>query len=106
MSTSRAGDPDTQRIWLGINGNYCRVGGKVNWDPAGAPVLVEYLAGWPVLVLRLVRDARRTRLQTAMQIRKSSWHAHLPRERLGIPTQFRIDAAASRRCLRSEGDTC
>jgi hypothetical protein len=39
-----------------------------------------------------------------MQVRKTSWHAHLPRQRLGIPEHFVIGAAASRRCLRTEGD--
>lgn len=68
-------------------------------------MLVEYLTGWPVLTLRLVAACRRRRVQTAIQIRKSSWHAHLPRERLGIPAQFTIGATASRSCLRRDGDT-
>lgn len=66
--------------------------------------MVEFLAGWPVLKFRLVGERHRSQVQTAMQIRKSSWHAHLPRERLGIPARFNIDATKSRSCLRCEGD--
>jgi hypothetical protein len=94
---------DSSGIWLSVNGRYGRVGGKVNWD-RNAPALVEFLTGWPVLSFRLVQGARRTQTQTTMQMRKSSWHAHLPRERLGVPTRFRISAGASRGCLRIDGD--
>jgi hypothetical protein len=94
---------DNARIWLSVNRNYGRVGGRVNWV-GDAPERVEFLTGWPVLRLRLVRATRRTRLQTAMQIRKSSWHAHLPHAWLGVPEQFMIDAAGSRSCLRRDGD--
>jgi len=95
---------DRARIWLSARGTYGRIGGDVNWAAGEEPLVVEYLAGWPILKVRLVRGRRRSRVQTAMQIRKSSWHAHLPRERLGIPTKFKISAAASRNCLCCEGD--
>jgi hypothetical protein len=95
---------DSTRTWMSVAENYGRIGGSISWGVKDAPVLVEYLTGWPVVTLRLVNVLRRARVQTAMQIRKSSWHAHLPRERLGIPTRFVIGAAASRSCLRREGD--
>jgi hypothetical protein len=104
MTTSSQAEPDSARIWLSVHGGYGRIGGVVNWLATEGPLLVEYQTAWPVLGVRLVKERRRSRVQTALQIRKSSWHAHLPRERLGVPAQFRIDATASRNCLRREGD--
>ncbi|MCP1829120.1 hypothetical protein J2R76_005820 [Bradyrhizobium sp. USDA 4532] len=92
-------------IWLSLGEGYARVGGSVNWDPERGPLWVEFLTGWPVLTIQLAAGSRRARLRTTMQIRKSSWHAHLPRGRLGIPDRFVIGSAASRKCLRQQGDT-
>jgi hypothetical protein len=90
--------------WLSFRDGYNRIGGRVTWATE-EPRWVEYLSGWPVLKVRVAGRKSRSLVQSAMQIRKSSWHAHLPRERLSIPAKFKMNALDSRICLRQEGDT-
>src|SRR6516162_7144239 len=90
-------------MWLSIRGAYGRVGGPVLCDSADAARFVEFQPDWPILRIRLVNQARRSRIQTAVQARKSSWHAHLPRRRLGIPSGFVVTARKAQDRLRREG---
>jgi len=92
-------------FWLTISDRYARVGGRVWWqDTTEAPRLVEFNVDWPVLGIRMVSQRRRTHIQTSVQARASSWHAHLPRTSLGIPASFRISASDSRACGQTVGD--
>lgn len=91
--------------WLRVSTHYGRVGGRVYWQDETAPRFAEFGGDWPLVTLQLVQERRRSRIQTAIQARPSSWHAHLPARLLGIPSQFRIAAADSRSCARKLGDT-
>src|ERR1700729_3289519 len=91
--------------WLTLSARYGRVGGKVCWQEEAAPRFVEFTGGWPLVTLRLVQQRQRTSIQTGIQARSSSWHAHLPRRQLGVPSKFRISASESRTCSRQAGDT-
>src|SRR6516162_1616864 len=91
-------------MWLSINGSYGRVGGPVCWDLLDPIRFVEFDPDWPILRVRLVNQRRRSRIQTTVQARKSSWHAHLPRRRLGIPSGFLVTARTAQERLRREGE--
>src|SRR6266481_494635 len=84
--------------------NWGRVGGVVNWSEGQEPKYVEFVGVWPVIRIGLTTNRRRIFPSSTIQRRKGSWHAHVPRRRLGIPEQFRLDHAGSRRCVRREGD--
>ena len=83
-------------FWLTVSERYGRVGGRVLWEENAAPSFVKFHRGWPLVTLELVRQRQRSSIQTGIQARPSSWHAHLPRRLLGIPAQFRISALESR----------
>jgi hypothetical protein len=91
-------------VWLSVTDRYARVGGPAAWSTdTGLPRFVEFRGAWPIISLELVSEQRVNRLQTSLQVRSCSWHAHVPRRRLSIPARFRIDAAQSRSCRRDEG---
>ena len=89
-------------LWLSFTKTYSRVGGRVIWPAAYAPRFVEFAGSWPVIRISLTGEERRNHLRSRIQIRKSSWHAHLPRRRLGAPAAFCLTAQESRRCVSSE----
>jgi hypothetical protein len=88
-----------------INTRYGRTGGPVTWTTERRrPRFADFQGHWPIISVRLVDQKHRGGFQTSLQVRKSSWHAHLPARRLGIPKRFRITAAASQTCRRPDGD--
>jgi len=91
-------------MWLSINRSYSRVGGAVCWDFVDAVRFVEFQADWPIIRFRVVNKRRLSCIQTMVQARKSSWHAHLPRRRLGIPSGFLVTARTAQERLRREGE--
>jgi hypothetical protein len=91
-------------MWLSINGKYGRVGGPVSWELDTALRFAEFESDWPILRVRLVAKRRRSRIQTAVQARKSSWHAHLPRRHLAVPSSFAVTARTAREKHRLEGE--
>ena len=66
MTKARSSIAVYPSIWLTTHDNYGRVGGSARWGTEGVLRMVEYLAGWPVLKLRLVKEHRRSRLQSAI----------------------------------------
>lgn len=90
-------------LWFSKSGRHARIGGKSTWDEAQRPRFAEFAGSWPIVRVTFAAQLRRSRLQTAMQMRARSWHAHVPVD-LGIPDRFAIDAFASQRCLKLDGD--
>jgi hypothetical protein len=103
MTMSLSLDDQANDIWMSISEAYARVGGRFRDSGPSGPRFVEFGGHWPLVSGRLIKS-RTARPLSAMQIRNSSWHAHVPKGRLGIPSAFRINADASRKCVRCEGD--
>jgi hypothetical protein len=92
-------------IWMSFLDSTSRMGGSVVWEENAMPRFVEFLSGWPIIGVQFTTIKRISSLCTTIQRRKLSWHAHVPRRRLGVPDGFRLDHKAIRGCIRQVADS-
>jgi hypothetical protein len=90
--------------WMGFYDARARTGGPIVWARGAAPRYVEFIGRWPLIGLRFSPTRDAAALQSGLQLRKQSWHAWVPRDRLGVPRTFRLDADSSRQLAREDGE--